>query len=91
MRRDMGVPDGGRTWTVEEREALMDEAMAELAEAGFFPPGSPDVPLLAEMIVCGDGGLILERVRLLRPHMIPIPPREEDSSNWTRTTSIKYW
>ena len=70
MRKDMGVPDGGRTWTVEERDTLMDEAMAELAEAGFFPPGSPDVPLLAEMIVFGDGGLILEKVllSLSRPH-----------------------
>ncbi len=41
----------------------MDEAMAELAEAGFFPPGSPDVPLLAEMIVFGDGGCVLDKVR----------------------------
>ena len=30
MRKDMGVPDGGRTWSVEERDSLMDEAMAEV-------------------------------------------------------------
>ena len=62
MRIDMGVPAGGRSWTVEERDTLLEEAMASLAEAGFFPPGSMDVPLLAEMIVYGDGGCILDKV-----------------------------
>ena len=63
MRHDMGVPAGGRSWSVDERDTLMEEAMASLAEAGFFPPGSMDVPLLAEMIVFGDGGCILDKVR----------------------------
>ena len=65
MRKDMGMPAGGRTWSVEERDSLLDEAMAALAEANFFPPGAMDVPLLAEMIVYGDGGCILDKVRPL--------------------------
>ena len=63
MRVDMGVPAGGRSWTVEERDTLLEEAMAMLAEAGFFPPGSMDVPLLAEIIVFGDCGNFLDKVR----------------------------
>ena len=63
MRVDMGVPAGGRSWTVEERDTLLEEASALLAEAGFFPPGSMDVPLLAEMIVLGDSGCFLDKVR----------------------------
>ena len=63
MRVDMGVPPGGRSWNMEERDSLLEEATASLAEAGFFPAGSMDVPLLAEMIVSGDCGCFLDKVR----------------------------
>ena len=66
MRAHLGILAEGASWAPGEPEVWLAEAEADLAATHVYRVGSQELTMLAEMIVYGESGAFLNKVRMQR-------------------------